>query len=318
MSKLTRRLAAAVLSFVAVVAGVEGVARFNIRHEQAARSYLGDQLYTEVRGQGTPMVFLAGLEGSTEFWQNRFGPLTGNHHLIFVDALGFGRSPWPDGRYTLEDHLGALRRTLIAKGATKDVTIVAHSFGTILAGYYAARYPGEVDRVVLLGTPVFDSAEEAKKRIRELSPIAALFSLHPWLAREACLTMGAFRPLLRKVLPSLAPDLPSGVASDAVLHSWPAIDGTLRNVLLTRPVAIPLREIGLKVTFIHGTADAVTPLLRIQQLAQAIGARVIVTANDHRRYISDSYQQVLQVLATLPQDGPPASGNTLPVKEITR
>jgi pimeloyl-ACP methyl ester carboxylesterase len=310
--KRTAAVAALVLGAALVgVLGVEGVARFNLRHEQAARSYLGDQLYTEIRGQGTPMVFLAGLEGSTEFWQNRFEPLTRDHRLIFVDALGFGRSPWPDVRYTLEDHLGALRRTLVAKGATRDVTIVAHSLGTILATYYAALYPSEVERLVLLGVPVFDSASEAKRRIREMSSIAALFSLHRWLAREACLTMGAFRPLLRKVLPSLVPDLPPGVASDSVLHSWPAIDGTLRNVLFTRPVGIPLQEIGPKVTFIHGSADAVTPLPRIERLARAIGARVVVTGNDHRRYISDSYQQVLQVLATSPRSGSDASGEIL-------
>jgi len=313
--KRTAVVAALVLgAALAAVVGVEGAARFNLRHEQAARSYLGDLLYTEVRGQGTPMVFLAGLEGSTEFWQNRFEPLTRDHRLIFVDALGFGRSPWPDVRYTLHDHLGALRRTLVAQGATKEVTIVAHSFGTILATYYAALYPSEVDRVVLLGTPVFGEAGEARGRIRQMSSLAALFSLHRWLAREACLTMGAFRPLLRQVLPSLVPDLPPGVASDSVLHSWPAIDGTLRNVLFTRPVAIPLQAIGPKVTFIHGSADTVTPLSRIERLARAIGARVIVTANDHRSYISDSYPQVLRVLATSSRSGSDANGDVLPVE----
>lgn len=273
-----------------------GVARINLRHEQAVRSYLDGRLYTEIRGHGDPVVFLAGLQGSTEFWQEGFDPLVQDHRLIFVDALGFGRSPWPEVRYTLEDHLGALRRTLVAKAVTRKVTLVAHSFGAILATYYAARNPGDVDRVFLLGTPVFNGDEDARRRIREMSPIAALFSRHRLLAREACMTMGAFRPLLRKMLPSLKGDLPPGVASDAVLHCWSAIYGTLRHVLFTRPITIPLQRIGPKVTFIHGAADAVTPLPRIRQLAQAIGARVIVTANDHRGYVAESHHQILASL----------------------
>lgn len=78
-----------------------------------------------------------------------------------MDALGFGHSPWPEADYTLEDHLGALRRTLVAAGATRRVTLVGHSAGAILAAWYAARYPEEVERLYLLGTPVFRDRREA-------------------------------------------------------------------------------------------------------------------------------------------------------------
>jgi len=298
MATLKRKLAVTALALAATAGGIELLASANLRREQAARAYLGDKLYVRSRGEGAPIVFLAGLQASTEFWQDRFDALDRDHRLIFVDAHGFGHSPWPDLRYTLEDHLGALRRTLVAQGATSHVTIVAHSLGTIFAANYAARYPGEIDRVVLLGTPVFSGEKEARKRLWQVSPLAAMFSLHWLLARETCMTMGAFRPLLRRVLPSLEPDLPRGVVSDAVLHCWPAIDGTLRNVLLAKPIAVPLRRIGPKVTFIHGSADAVTPLPQIRRLAGEIGARLLVTANDHRRYVLDSHEEILGALET--------------------
>ena len=54
---------------------------------------------------------------------------------------------------------------------------------TIIAAYYAARFADEVQDVVLLGTPVYDNQEEAWRRIWEMSPLAAMFSLHPVLAR---------------------------------------------------------------------------------------------------------------------------------------
>jgi pimeloyl-ACP methyl ester carboxylesterase len=87
------------------------------------------------------VVFLAGLTGSTSYWGHAFDALALDHRLVFVDALGFGRSPWPDARYTLDDQLGALRRTLLGLGIDREVTIVAHSFGTVLAAYYAAGHP---------------------------------------------------------------------------------------------------------------------------------------------------------------------------------
>src|SRR5260370_42054387 len=111
------------LSAGAAAALVEVVAAVRIRHLRAARAYLGDRLYTEIRGEGDPIVFLAGLPATMRFWQGNFDPLAKRHRLIFVDALGFGRCPLPDVEYTLQDHLGALRRTLVAEEATRRLTL---------------------------------------------------------------------------------------------------------------------------------------------------------------------------------------------------
>ena len=275
------------------IATVEIAARLNVRREQARRRGLGDRLFTRVLGAGNPLVFIPGYQGSTEFWQHAFDSLASRHRLIFVDTLGFGRSPWPDRPPTLDDHLNALRETLIAEGATCRVKLVGHSFGTVLAAYYAERYPDEVDRLLLLGAPVFKNEDDARRRLREISPIAALFSLNRFLAREACMLMCALRPLLEAVLPRLKPDLPTGVAHDAVLHDWPAADGSLR-VLLTRPIAEPVRRIGPKVTFIHGAADGITPLARIRELAVETGAAVIETPDVHLSYPARSAEIICQ------------------------
>jgi len=291
-SSLPRKVLWALLGLAGGLAAIEVAARLNVRREQARRRGLGGRLYTRVLGAerpgaGNPVVFLAGFQGSTEFWQHAFDSLASRHRLIFVDLLGFGRSPWPDRPPTLEDHLNALRETLTAEGVTRRVTLVAHSFGTLIASGYAARYPDEVDRLFLLGAPVFANEEDARRRLREISPIAALFSLNRFLAREACMLMCALRPLLETVLPRLRPRLPHGVVHDAVLHDWPSADGSLR-VLLTRPLAEPLRRIGSKATFVHGDADGITPLGRIRELAAATGATVIETPDVHLSYASRS------------------------------
>jgi pimeloyl-ACP methyl ester carboxylesterase len=276
------RLAAAATT---AVTAVELLARWNIRREQQARAWLGDRLFTHVVGSnGDPIVVIAGLQGSTRYWKGAFDELATTHRVIYVDLLGFGRSPWPDVEYTLEDHLAALRRTLAALHATRNVTIIAHSFGAVVAAYYAARYVDEIQCLVLAGAPVFDSEAEAQRRIWEMSPLAAMFSLQPILARETCMLMCGLRPLFRHAAPRIRPDLPAAVAEDAVMHSWPSIRGAIRNILLRKPIAAPLRVVGSKSVFLHGTRDTVTPVDRIEALAREVGAKVVLVDGDHHGY----------------------------------
>ncbi len=298
--RVRRRLliASAVIagSFVAVYVAAE----IDMARERAARRYLGDQLYTEIRGGGDPIVFLAGLQGSTKYWGDAFDGLAGEHRLIFVDALGFGRSPWPRHlQYTLEDQLAALRRTLVAKGATANVTFVAHSFGTIIAAAYAARFPSEVLRVVLLGTPIFANEGEARERIRNMTRLGALFSFNRTLANLACMTMCATRPLLRHVLPVLRRDLDPGVVADSVLHDLPAVDGAVNRILLKERIQDSLRRIGSKAVLVHGHNDSVTPIAAARVAARAAGATLIEVPGDHHQYFSGGIDTIRAAIETV-------------------
>lgn len=262
-------------------------AHLDMARERKAREYLGDQLFTDIRGDGDPVVFIPGLQASTRFWGSAFDDLAKERRLVFIDTLGFGRSPWPENSaYDLEDQLTAIRRTLVAKKVTGKVTIVAHSFGTVLAANYAARYPEEVSRVVLLGTPVFANANDGKKQIRGMSKIAALFTFNRSLANIACMTMCAFRPVLQRVLPSLRPELDPDVARDAVLHVLPAVDGSV-NILLGVPVVDALRQLGTKATLVHGARDTVTPLAQVRLTTAETGARLIEVPGTHHQYFSE-------------------------------
>ena len=283
---------------VLVVSSIEVLARWNVRREQRQRAYLGNRLFAEVVGtRGDPIVFIAGLQGSTRYWNHGFDELAKDHRVLYVDLLGFGRSPWPDTEYTLDDHLLYLRRTLVALGATRSVTFVAHSFGTLIAAHYAARYPDDVKRLFLLGTPVYDSEEEARRRIWEMSPLAALFSLQPVLARETCLLMGSARPIFKWAMPRLMRDVPPAVAEDAVLHSWPSIRGAISKILLRKPIAQPLREVGPRASLVHGKRDTITTLARIRAVAQETGADVIALDSDHHGYAGAARRQVIDAIA---------------------
>jgi pimeloyl-ACP methyl ester carboxylesterase len=280
-----RVLARTVGGALLVLGTIEIFARADIRRNRAERAPLGDALFVDERGAGDPIVFIAGLQGSTRYWGDRYDLLATEHRLILVDLLGFGRSPWPAGvDYTLEDQLAWLRRTLVRRKATRNVTIVGHSMGAIVAATYAARYPDEVTRLVLAGTPVFRNPEEARQRIRSMSPLAALFSINPFFAREGCMTIQALRPVLLPLLPLLMKDRQPEVAQDALLHHWPSFRGSMQDILLRTPITDPLRRIGPKTLLVHGLEDAVTPLSRMRALARETGARLIVVAGGHHDY----------------------------------
>lgn len=306
-TKLKRRAAVAFLVVATFFGLVEVLAWTNIRGERRKRAYLGDLLFRRVEGEGPPIVFIAGLQGSTRYWGDAFQPLRIRHRLIYVDLYGFGQSPWPLKEPVLDDHLSWLRRTLLAEGATGEVTLVAHSFGAIIAAEYAARYPGEIRHVYLLGAPVFRDEAEARKRIRDMSELAAAFSLNPVLARETCMIMDAFRPLFRRILPRFARKTSPVVLEDAVLHDWPSINGAIRNVLLTRPIATPVSQLGSAVTFVHGIRDGVTPLPGIRELAASTGAKVVVLPVDHQGYVTSGGAVLNQMLGLRSSPGEDAA-----------
>jgi len=243
-------------------------------------------LYAEIEGAGDrTIVFLPGLLGTTSYWKAAKIEQWGQGaRLIYLDELGFGRSPWPDIDYTLDDHLDAIRRTLVARGATQRVTIVAHSFGTILAAYYAERYPDEVKALYLFGTPVYSDEAEAKRHVGEMSGLAGLLVKSRPLARIVCAVHNGLMPISSRLAPYMRRDLPPEVARDGALHFWPSLVGSVYNVILTKPIEEPLRHLDAKVTFVHGDLDTVSEIARVHGLAGEIGATVIVTPGTHASY----------------------------------
>jgi 3-oxoadipate enol-lactonase len=281
----TRWRSRAVLpAIAAAAAAIEFFGRASMRREHARRAHLGNHLYAEVAGDdGWPVVFLAGLQGSTRYWNHRFDTLP--NRVLYLDALGFGQSPWPHSPPSLDDHLGAIERTLTAHGVTGDITFVAHSFGTLLAAHFAARFPERVRKLILLGTPIYRDEADARQRIWRMSPIAAMFSLQPLLAREACMLMCSLRPVLRPLMPQLLPRLRPEVAEDAVMHCWEGFRGAL-DILLTQPIERALGAVGPKTILVHGTNDHITPIERVEETARASGARLVLVDSDHQGYLN--------------------------------
>src|SRR3989304_5165812 len=149
------------------------------------------------------LVFIPGLSGTTRYWEGRLGALEKNYRILLVDPLGFGDSPKPWSRYTVDRHVDALYQTLKNEGR---FVLIVHSMGTLLSIAYAARHPEQVERLVLLSIPFFGGAKEARRFFSSQPVPLGWFFSNMVLAAVICMMtrriFGQLMPYLRRDLRS--------------------------------------------------------------------------------------------------------------------
>lgn len=116
----------------------------------------GVRLWYEVEGQkrsgDAPLIYLHGGPGYNSFsFKQTIGPRLERHALmIYLDQRGCGHSerPWTNdyALSTMVEDVEALRKSL---GVTK-ISLLGHSFGGTIALEYASRYPGNVQKLIVV------------------------------------------------------------------------------------------------------------------------------------------------------------------------
>lgn len=109
----------------------------------------GVKLNYLIAGEGDPVVLLHGYAETSHMWRPLFPGLANNHTVIAPDLRGFGKSDAPEGGYTKKEMAQDIHALVKSLGYTK-VKIVGHDIGLMVAYAYAAQYPAEVDRIVLM------------------------------------------------------------------------------------------------------------------------------------------------------------------------
>ncbi len=213
---------------------------------------------------GATLVFLPGLGGTTHYWQGRVAALERDRRVLLVDPLGFGQSPKPQTQYTVERHMAALHRTL---SSYAPFTLIGHSMGAILSVAYAARYPEQVERLILIGLPYFGGREQTYEHFRNGPAPNRWFFTNVTLAAIACM---ATRRLFGWLLPYLRRDIPREVAEDLVKHTWRSFTSSLWEVVYNYDLreAVDQLDPRLPVFCLHGEQDQTAPLVGLQQLAE--------------------------------------------------
>lgn len=100
-------------------------------------------------GNGKSVLLLHGKNFSGAYWKDTIAFLTDNGYRVIVpDQIGFGKSSKPNIHYSFHA-LAANTKKLLDTLNVKEVTVIGHSMGGMLATRFALLYPEATSRVVL-------------------------------------------------------------------------------------------------------------------------------------------------------------------------
>jgi pimeloyl-ACP methyl ester carboxylesterase len=109
----------------------------------------GFKMHYLIAGKGDPIVLLHGYAETSHMWLPLIPKLAKNHTVIAPDLRGFGDSGTPQDGYT-KAVMAQDVHALVTSLGFKHVRVVGHDIGLMVAYAYAAQYPDEVDRIVLM------------------------------------------------------------------------------------------------------------------------------------------------------------------------
>jgi len=105
-------------------------------------------------GKGDPVVLVHGFTDTSRMWRPILAELGANYTVITPDLPGLGGSSFtPNGVYdmkTVAQYLHALIKQL----GYNHIRLVGHDIGMMAVYAYAAQYPQEVQKLVLMDAPL--------------------------------------------------------------------------------------------------------------------------------------------------------------------
>lgn len=108
-------------------------------------------LHHQQTGDGPPLLLAGSLGTSLAMWDPQAEALGGSHRVTRFDLRGHGRSPVPDGPYTMDD-LGGDVLALMDHLGLERASYCGLSIGGMIGQWLAIHAPDRIDRLVLLCT----------------------------------------------------------------------------------------------------------------------------------------------------------------------
>ncbi len=125
----------------------------NIRaQEQFVLTSDSVELYVNVKGNGTPCLYIHGGPGSGSYWVEKFFGTELEQHfkMIYLDQRGVGRSTSPkDNNYSMERMVKDFEEVRRSLGIKYWLTL-GHSFGGILQMGYADQHPDVISGMIMI------------------------------------------------------------------------------------------------------------------------------------------------------------------------
>jgi len=268
------------------------------RARQGLLSLEEARLFYEVLGTGDPIVVVHGGPGlDHSYLQPGLDVLANRNTLVYYDQRGTGRSVSALDASAINlddfvDDIDALRQTL----GYERMTLLAHSFGALVALEYAARHPESLRALVLMNPvePGTRHQEEQEARVsaartpEDSTELATLTRSEGFAARDPATVSQVYRVRFRQTfrdrtrVSELSLDLAESTADNGfevtrlLVESMGPLDWWDRLPAIDVPTLV-----------IHGRYDLI-PLAASQELAATLPrARLVVLDSGHFPYVED-------------------------------
>ena len=221
-------------------------------------------LYYEDHGTGQPVLLIHGYPLDGDSWERQIRALLGGgYRVITYDRRGFGRSSHPAGGYDY-DTFAADLHTVLTELDLSDVVLVGFSMGTgELARYIGTHGAGRISKLAFLASlePFLLQTED--------NPAGVPAEVFEGIAAAAQADRFAWFENFFSDFYNLPENLGKRISAEAVRGSWQVAAGSAPAAAYAvvpswltdfRPDVAKVRESGLPVLIVHGTADQILPI----------------------------------------------------------
>jgi pimeloyl-ACP methyl ester carboxylesterase len=261
-------------------------------------------------GEGPAVVFVHGLGGSWQNWLEQLPVFARDHRVLAFDLPGFGSSPMPPGRISMDGYVQTVLGLLDACGIER-AAVVGNSMGGLISAELAAAAPERVTQLALIspaGVPI-------RRRERQLPALRLLYPLVAYAGGLIGTNADAIarRPRLRNLLLRTVAHSPAAIAPQLAAEQlrgmgkpglWPALVD-----LIGHSVSDRLGAISCPTLIVWGEHDHVLPAHHAEIFAAAIpGARKVLYPDTAHVAMFERPHEVNALLAELfatePREGP--------------
>lgn len=206
------------------------------------------------------IILLHGIAATSNTWNPLIKELDlKKYRVVSIDLLGFGQSPKPfDCKYTIEDHIKYIRKTIKKLKITKPYKIVGHSMGSIIAARYGRMYFEEIDKLYLLSLPLYFKDDELHTKISRKHTDLFL-KIYDFISQKKKFTISSSQNL-RKFL-----RINDGIEVND--ETWDSFRLSLKNTIIKQNTYDDINNIIVPIEIIYGALDQFMVQENISKLA---------------------------------------------------
>lgn len=207
-------------------------------------------IHYEAFGRGRPVLLLHGWLGSWALWRDTIEVLGKEFRTYAIDFWGFGESDTTRGKgeFTVDNFVELVHQFMDRLGIIK-APLIGHSMGGTVSLSMAIRYPQQVVKVCVIGSPIVGNSLNLLLKLSGNPAMASFFWISPPMLR---LFLRGYSRLMARDGRKMAAMIDKDV-SQITMQSFFQSIGTLRQTDL-RP---HLSEVRVPTLGIYGKRDII-------------------------------------------------------------